>query len=116
MAQIEDLSTRDFKSDGARDHHWSLPWLALMYPWLSWHQCQLILPGQTLRKGGQSLSSISLPTSTQAPPQALSNWPWLTCSLQGHLHGIGNLLLLSHAAQVGEACATKLLLVDRHLQ
>uniref|UniRef100_A0A2I3TEJ6 Uncharacterized protein n=1 Tax=Pan troglodytes TaxID=9598 RepID=A0A2I3TEJ6_PANTR len=24
------------------------PWLAQMFPWLSWHQCLLILPGQTL--------------------------------------------------------------------
>uniref|UniRef100_F6VCY1 Uncharacterized protein n=1 Tax=Callithrix jacchus TaxID=9483 RepID=F6VCY1_CALJA len=39
------------------------PWLAQMCPWLSWHQCLLIPPDQTLRKRGQS----------------------------GHLHGISNL-------------------------
>lgn len=40
----------------------------------------------------------------------------LTRSLQRHLHGVGDLLLLRHAAQVGQPGAPKLLLGDGHLQ
>ena len=40
----------------------------------------------------------------------------LTRSLQRHLHGVGDLLLLRHAAQVGQPGAPELLLGDRHLQ
>lgn len=40
----------------------------------------------------------------------------LTCPLQRHLHGVGDLLLLRHAAQVGQPGAAELLLGDGHLQ
>lgn len=40
----------------------------------------------------------------------------LTRALQRHLHGIGDLLLLRHAAEVGQPGPAKLLLSYRHLQ
>lgn len=43
-------------------------------------------------------------------------WSQRTSSSQGHLHGIGNLLLLGHAAEVRQWCHTRLGLGHGHLQ
>lgn len=40
------------------------------------------------------LAPLPYPTSAWAPLPR----PWLTCTLQGHLHGVGDLLLLGHTA------------------
>lgn len=63
---------------GAGSHHRSSPWQAQMCPWLNWRQCQLSLPGRTLRKRGQSVQCHSHPRpwAQAQPPRPDSPAPW----------------------------------------
>lgn len=56
--------------------------------------------------------------SSRSPwlPRGAGGGTQLTGSLEGHLHGIGNLLLLSHGAEVRQAGPAKLLLANGHLE